>query len=320
MPKNGTRKISWKAGAACAFLALSYAWFACPARADKLSPDLVPPDVILTNPTAAPLPAASQSQSGQYTQNSNQPVPGQVNMGSAAAGFAQTNGFNPQPGQLNPFSMKPVDSMRKPPGSQFSTTGAPPSGSSAYGQPPPAGTSLQAINAQNAQGQSAQSTQAGAKQDYPVAVIETSKGRIVCRLFKQYAPITCKNFSEMANSGFYNGLIFHRVVPGFVIQGGCPNGNGTGNYIPPGSDKPRFLPLEVSPYLRHNTAGVLAMARTPNGLDTASCQFYITLAAQPALDQKYTVFGGVLQGMDVVKSIVIGDKIVSVSVSQPSGN
>ena len=299
--------------ALASLLVLSLSCFAPIARAEKLSPDLVPPDVIL--PTAIPTAAQPGANAAQYSQNAGQPVPGQVNMGSAATGFAQTGGFNPQPGQLNPFSMKPVDNLRKPPGSQFSTTSTPPAGSP-YGQPPPAGTSLQALNAQNAQ--NAQTTPGAAKQDDPVAVIETGKGRIVCRLFKQYAPITCKSFAEMANSGFYNGLIFHRVEPGFVIQGGCPNGNGTGNYIPPGSDKPRYLPLEVSPYLRHNGPGVLAMARTPNGLDTASCQFYITLGAHPSLDQKYTVFGGVLQGLDVVRSIVIGDKIISVSVSQPS--
>ena len=134
------------------------------------------------------------------------------------------------------------------------------------------------------------------------------------RLFSQYAPNTVQAFVQMVNSGFYNGLSFHRVVPGFCVQGGCPNGNGTGNYNSPGTNQPRFLKLEISPYLRHNAAGVLAMARTDLGTDTASCQFYITLGPQPSLDQKYTVFGGVLQGMDVVRSIAIGDKINSITI------
>ncbi|MCA0315817.1 MAG: peptidylprolyl isomerase [Candidatus Melainabacteria bacterium] len=149
----------------------------------------------------------------------------------------------------------------------------------------------------------------------PTCVLETSKGRIVIRLFQKYAPITVKAFTEMANSGFYNGLKFHRVEPGFVVQGGCPVGNGTGNYVPQGSNQPRFLPLEVSPFLKHNAPGVVAMARQPNDVNTSSCQFYITLNPQPSLDQKYTVIGGVLQGMDVVRSIAIGDRIVSVSVN-----
>jgi cyclophilin family peptidyl-prolyl cis-trans isomerase len=162
----------------------------------------------------------------------------------------------------------------------------------------------------------AASNQHGPQAEDPTAVIQTSKGTITIRLFKQFAPKTVSAFEEMARSGFYDGLTFHRVEPGFVIQGGCPAGNGTGNYVPPGSQTPRFLPLEVSPYVRHNAPGVVAMARQPQNKDSASCQFYITLAAKPQLDMQYTVFGGVISGMDVVNRIAIGDRIVSIRASE----
>lgn len=148
----------------------------------------------------------------------------------------------------------------------------------------------------------------------PIAIVETNKGVITIRLFKQYAPKTVEAFVDMSNSGFYNGLIWHRVEPGFVIQGGCPNGNGSGLYIDPKTNQPRMLMLETSPHVKHNMAGVVAMARFPKNPDSASCQFYITLKAQPNLDFKYTIIGGVINGMDVVEHIQKGDKIVSVRI------
>ncbi len=150
----------------------------------------------------------------------------------------------------------------------------------------------------------------------PSAVIATEKGNITIMLFKQYAPKTVAAFEQMVHEGFYNGLIFHRIVPGFVIQGGCPKGDGTGNYIPPGGFQERFLPLETSPAVKHNAAGVVAMARQPGRPNSSSCQFYITLAPQPSLDNQYTVFGGVTSGMDVVNRITKGDKILSITVSE----
>jgi cyclophilin family peptidyl-prolyl cis-trans isomerase len=146
-----------------------------------------------------------------------------------------------------------------------------------------------------------------------VAVITTAKGSITIRLFRKYAPKTVDNFMDLVTRGFYNGLIFHRVEPGFCIQGGCPNGNGTGIFIDPASHMPRLLGLETSPYLKHNVAGVVAMAHSQS-LDSGSCQFYITLSAQPSLDGKYTVFGGVISGMDVVQKIQLGDKILSIAM------
>ncbi len=138
------------------------------------------------------------------------------------------------------------------------------------------------------------------------AIIETSRGTIKFRLYETDAPITTANFIELAESGFYNGLTFHRVVPGFVIQGGCPLGNGTG-----GSDK--RIKLEVTPKLRHGDAGAVAMARSSDP-NSASSQFYITLAPTPSLDMNYAVFGRVTEGLDVVQSIRLGDTINSVRI------
>lgn len=152
--------------------------------------------------------------------------------------------------------------------------------------------------------------------DDPIAVIQTNKGTISIRLFKKYAPRTVANFIDLASKGFYNGLTFHRVEAGFVIQGGCPHGNGTGNYIDPTTQKPRFIQLEIHPQLKHNAPGVVAMARFGKNPHSASSQFYITLSPQPKLDGKYAVFGGVISGMDVVRRIQKGDKMASVTIRQ----
>ena len=138
------------------------------------------------------------------------------------------------------------------------------------------------------------------------ATIETDYGIIKAEIYTAKAPITAKNFIGLANSGFYNGLKFHRVEPGFVVQGGDPNGDGTG-----GSGK--NIPLEINPELKH-VKGVLAMARS-NDPNSASSQFYITLAPAPFLDGNYAVFGKVVQGMDVVEKIKVGDKMNKVYVS-----
>ena len=138
------------------------------------------------------------------------------------------------------------------------------------------------------------------------AVIETSKGTIKFELFEKEAPITTSNFIGLADSHFYDGLKFHRVEPGFVIQGGCPNGTGTGS-----SDKK--IKLEVSPNLKHGDAGAVAMARSQHP-DSASCQFYITLGPAQFLDGNYAVFGRVSEGLEVVKNIRIGDVMSSVRV------
>jgi cyclophilin family peptidyl-prolyl cis-trans isomerase len=126
-----------------------------------------------------------------------------------------------------------------------------------------------------------------------VAVIETSKGTINFEFFPGDAPETVENFIKLASQGFYDGLIFHRVVKNFVIQGGCPLGSGKGN---PGY----FIKAEFNdqPHL----AGTVAMARSQHP-HSAGSQFYICLRRLPQLDKKYTVFGQVTKGMDVVHAI-----------------
>ncbi|MBI1305602.1 MAG: hypothetical protein GC181_03190 [Bacteroidetes bacterium] len=148
------------------------------------------------------------------------------------------------------------------------------------------------------------------------AEMVTSKGTIIFSLEYQKAPITVANFVGLSEGTlentfrpigqpFYDGLTFHRVVPNFVIQGGDPLGNGTGN---PGY---RFK-TEVSPDLKHDKAGTVAMANS--GPNTNGCQFYITHTSTPHLDGGYNVFGYVVKGMDVVNKISVGDKIISVKI------
>ena len=138
------------------------------------------------------------------------------------------------------------------------------------------------------------------------AVIETDRGTIKAELYTQKAPITTKNFIELADSGFYNGLKFHRVEPDFVIQGGDPKGDGTG-----GSSK--NIPLEISPELNH-VEGALGMARSQDP-NSASSQFYITLAPTPFLDGNYAVFGKVVSGMEVARKIQVGDRMSKVYIT-----
>ncbi len=134
--------------------------------------------------------------------------------------------------------------------------------------------------------------------------IETTHGVIDIELYPQDAPKTVARITELAKKGFYNGLTFHRVVPGFVVQGGDPLGNGTG-----GSGQ--NLPAEFNS--KQHVEGSLAMARSsdPNSADS---QFYISLGRHPHLDNNYTVFGKVVTGMEAVKKIKQGDKMDKVLV------
>jgi peptidyl-prolyl cis-trans isomerase B (cyclophilin B) len=135
-----------------------------------------------------------------------------------------------------------------------------------------------------------------------VAVFNTSRGTIRVNLFADKAPLTVANFVNLAQRGFYDGLKFHRVIPDFMIQGGCPEGSGRGN---PGY---RFED-ECSPELRHDKPGVLSMANAGPG--TNGSQFFITHVATPWLDGKHTVFGSV-QGADdqSVVDAIRGDDIL----------
>lgn len=124
--------------------------------------------------------------------------------------------------------------------------------------------------------------------------IETTLGDIYADLYESEAPKTVENFVTLANKGFYDGIIFHRVIPDFMIQTGDPTGTGMGG---PGYQ----FPDEFSKKLRHNGAGVLSMANS--GPNTNGSQFFITAAATPWLDDRHSVFGKVTQGMDVVQKI-----------------
>jgi cyclophilin family peptidyl-prolyl cis-trans isomerase len=126
------------------------------------------------------------------------------------------------------------------------------------------------------------------------ARFSTNHGEFAIELFEDRAPITTKNFIDLVEKGYYDGLTFHRVIEGFMIQGGCPSGTGTGG---PGYK----IKDEFHPELRHDSAGVLSMANA--GPNTGGSQFFITLAATPWLDNRHAVFGRVINGMNVVEKI-----------------
>ena len=128
----------------------------------------------------------------------------------------------------------------------------------------------------------------------PIAVLDTSKGVVKLELFASETPITVQNFVKLCKSGFYDGLAFHRVIDGFMIQGGCPRGDGTGG---PGYE----IKDEFVPSLKHSAPGAISMAN--HGPNTGGSQFFITLAPTPWLDGKHTVFGRVIEGIDVVQSM-----------------
>lgn len=134
------------------------------------------------------------------------------------------------------------------------------------------------------------------------AVMETAKGTIHLELFEADAPNTVKNFTDLAKKGYYDGLIFHRVIPGFMIQGGCPTGTGTGG---PGYQ----IDCEINS--QKHTPGTLSMAHA--GPDTGGSQFFITHVATPHLDGVHTVFGRT-QDMSVVDAIEMGDEIIRVII------
>ena len=142
----------------------------------------------------------------------------------------------------------------------------------------------------------------------PVVVLDTTKGTIKIEVFNAEAPITSGNFLDLVGRGFYNGLTFHRYEPGFVIQGGCPKGTGTGGFTDPSTGRERNIQLEVKPNLKHDRAGIVAMARA-NDPNSASCQFYITLGPASFLDNQYAVFGRVTEGLDAVMQLRQGDKM-----------
>lgn len=139
----------------------------------------------------------------------------------------------------------------------------------------------------------------------PIVTIEMENGGIIkAELYPEIAPNTVNNFISLINKGYYNGIIFHRVIPGFMIQGGCPNGSGMGG--PGYSIKGEFSGNGFTNNLKHDR-GVLSMART-NAPNSAGSQFFVMVKKSPHLDAQYAGFGIVTEGLDVVDSIVSTDR------------
>ena len=126
------------------------------------------------------------------------------------------------------------------------------------------------------------------------AHVQTNQGAFSIELFEDKAPKTTKNFIDLAEKGFYDGVIFHRVIEGFMLQGGDPTGTGRGG---PGYN----IPDEFHPDLKHSEEGMLSMANS--GPNTGGSQFFVTLAPTSWLDGKHAIFGKVVEGMEVVRTI-----------------
>ncbi len=137
------------------------------------------------------------------------------------------------------------------------------------------------------------------------AVLKTVHGNIAFKFYPRYAPNTVTRLLQLINEGFYDGLTFHRVIAGFVIQTGDPTASGKG-----GSGN--ILKAEINE-LQH-IKGTMAMARSHNDIDSADSQFYISLSSLPHLDGKYTIFAQVIEGIDVLDKIQKGDKILSIQI------
>jgi len=139
-----------------------------------------------------------------------------------------------------------------------------------------------------------------------IATIATNRGTIKVQLHDDKTPKTVANFEKLAGDGFYDGLAFHRVIADFMVQGGCPQGTGTGG---PGYS----FEDEFHPDLKHDSPGVLSMANS--GPNTNGSQFFITHLPTPWLDGNHSVFGKVIEGQDVVNAIQQGDKMEKVTIS-----
>ena len=139
------------------------------------------------------------------------------------------------------------------------------------------------------------------------ATIKTAKGDIVLELHADKTPRTVKNFTDLAEKGYYDGLTFHRVLADFMIQGGCPDGTGAGG---PGYK----FEDEFHPELRHTGPGILSMANA--GPNTNGSQFFITHVETSWLDGKHSVFGRVIEGQDVVDAIAAGDVMEKVVITR----
>lgn len=160
-------------------------------------------------------------------------------------------------------------------------------------------------NEQNQEQQSITPFKPDPNKKYPIVTIEMENGKkMKLELYPETAPNTVNNFISLVKKGFYNGLTFHRVIPDFMIQGGDPNGNGSGG--PGYAIKGEFVANGVNNYLLHDR-GVLSMARTDDP-NSAGSQFFIMVAKTTSLDGQYAAFGKVIEGMDVADEIVNAER------------
>lgn len=145
------------------------------------------------------------------------------------------------------------------------------------------------------------------------ATIVTEKGTLEVEFFDQDAPNTVRNFVDLSKKGFYNGLSFHRVIPGFVVQGGCPNGIGNGG---PGYK----IKCELDGGNQYHDRGVLSMAHA--GRDTGGSQFFIVLSRESTahLDRNHTCFGRVTKGLEILDDIRMGDRMLEVTIHETPQN
>lgn len=141
------------------------------------------------------------------------------------------------------------------------------------------------------------------------AIISTDKGNMALEFFAKDAPVTVENFIKLSKDEFYNGLTFHRVIPNFVIQGGCPNGTGAGG---PGYS----IKCELDGENQYHDRGVLSMAHA--GRDTGGSQFFVCHSRDNTshLDRQHTCFAKVVDGLDVIDNIEAGDKIISIEIKE----
>lgn len=314
-----------------AAIALAIAIFslllAAPLRCQQTPSENIPPDVTISDPDA---PSAVLSAPAS-TSIQGESAPGMVSGTSPAVEFFKPVGW-PFSGSSSPaagaragippgFSGNPTGTNTEfAPGLSAPPSGQPPGlppGLSAAGSGRPSTALGQTPARPNwmPSGLTGQPAPAVTQKD-PLAVIDTTKGTIVVRLFRKLAPNTVTHFMYICQSGFYNGLTFHRVMPGVLVQGGCPHGNGSGYFVDPVSQQPKFVMPEISPQLKHNAAGVVGIARAGKSPLSASSQFYITMSPQPRMDGASSIFGGVVSGLDVVNQIQSGDKILRISVQE----
>ena len=141
---------------------------------------------------------------------------------------------------------------------------------------------------------------------HPIIKIKTSKGDITCELYEDKVPNAVANIITLADSGYYSEMFFHRLIPGFMAQGGCPNSKPGENHSRAGYGDPGYsIPDEFHPELKHDAPGVLSMANS--GANTSGSQFFLTFCPTPHLDSgqygRYIVFGKMTEGLDVLKSI-----------------